>query len=174
MEDKKENFEVVYPKLSRIKLFSDFSDGSEENKRIMNLLYNNLAIKHFKTGETIIKEGEIGETFYILLEGEVQILHNTKAGDSIALANLTAEQNVYFGETALIGSDARTATVKATSNCKTAVLSNELYLDICNKEPLFGYRVTLKIAQRMSETIRKTNSDMTTLYEALLNEVEGI
>lgn len=168
-----DNFEQMYPKLLQIKLFADFAEDTEENRRIMNLVYDNLSVQTFKAGETIICEGEIGESFYILREGSVQILRNTLAGDVIALANLTAEQNVFFGETALIGRDARTATVKALSNCTTAVLSGERYLQICEMEPVFGYHVTLCIARRMAETIRKSNSDMSTLYEALLNEVEG-
>ena len=167
------DFETVYPKLLQIQLFESFKSDNAENKRIMKLLYDAIEVKEFKANEIIIKEGDEGDVFYILLEGSVRISRNTMAGDCIALANLSAEQNIFFGETALIGSDERSATVTAHSDCKTFALSSKNFIKLCEKEPLFGYRVTLCIARRMAKTIKKTNSDMSTLYDAFFNEVEG-
>ena len=81
--------------------------------------------------------------------------------------------NIFFGEAALIGQDTRSASVVATTDCHTIVLSGEKFLELAEKEPVFGYRVTLRIARRMAATIRKSNRDKSTLYEALLSEVEG-
>ena len=41
------------------------------------------------------------------------------------------------------------------------------------KQYAFSYRVLLKLAQRMAKTIRDTNSDKATLYEALFSEIES-
>ncbi len=168
-----DTFEKVLPRLVQIQLFSDFSVENENDRRILKLVYDNLSIENFKTGETIIKEGEHGDSFYILYTGEVQIQRNTPAGDTIALARLKSEQNIFFGETALISNDTRSATVKAATDCSTIVLSSKKFLSMCEQEPILGYRVILHLAQRMAKTIRDTNSDKATLYEALFNEIEG-
>ena len=168
-----DEFEKVLPKLVNIQLFSDFNPENENDKRILKIVYENMAIKKFKDGEVIIKEGDYGDLFYILYTGSVRIERQTPAGDTIALANLKAEQNIFFGETALISDDARSATVKAVNDCSCITLSSKKFLAVCDNEPLLGYRVLLHLARRMSQTVRKTNSDKATLYEALFSEIEG-
>lgn len=168
-----DEFEKVLPKLVNIELFSDFNIDDENDKRILKIVYENMIIKKFKKGEVIIKEGDYGDLFYILYTGAVKIERQTPAGDTIALANLNAEQNIFFGETALISDDARTATVKALNDCSCITLSSKKFLSVCDQEPLLGYRVLLHLARRMSQTVRKTNNDKATLYEALFSEIEG-
>ena len=168
-----DDFETVLPKLIKIELFSDFDAANENDRRIMKLVYDSMTIKNYKKGDTIIKEGERGDEFFILYEGKVRIQRNTPAGDVIALATLTSEINIFFGETSLISSDTRSATVLASSECKCIVLSGKHFLEVCDKEPLLGYRVLLHLAKRMSQTVRNTNNDKATLYEALFSEIEG-
>lgn len=167
-----EQIEKILPKLLKIQLFLDFKINNEDDRRILTEVYKNLKQKNFKKGDVIIKEGDDGDEFFILYSGTVQVLRKTPAGDIIALANLDSDQNIFFGEAALIGTDKRTATVKAITDCSTIVLSGKKFNELCEKEPVFGYRVLLCLAKRMSKTIQDTNSDKATLYEALFNEIE--
>ena len=160
-------------KLSKIEIFSDLSPSNSEDRKILEALANLLSEKKFKKGETIIREGDMGDCLYILAKGSVQILRNTMGDEKYAVVNLNASQNVFFGEVALIDSDKRSASVVALEDCKTWVLTGNNYEKICEKEPRFGYLVTLRIARRIAATLRKTNNDIITLYEALLDEVEG-
>lgn len=167
-----DKFEEVLPKLVNIQLFSDFNPENENDVRILRAVYDSMTIENYQKGEVIIEEGKFGEDFYILYKGKVHISRKTPAGDEIALADLSSEMNIFFGETALISDDPRTATVKALIDCKCIALSSTKFLAVCDKEPLLGYRVLLKLAQRMANTIRDTNSDKATLYEALFSEIE--
>ena len=160
-------------KLSKIEIFSDLSPASSEDKRILEDLASLLSEKKFKKGEMIIREGDMGDTLYILASGSVQILRNTLGDEKYAVVNLKAEQNVFFGEVALIDSDRRSASVMALEDCKTWVLTGKDYEKICEQEPRFGYLVTFRIAKRIASTLRNTNNDIITLYEALLDEVAG-
>lgn len=168
-----DNFETVLPKILKIELFSDFKATDENDKKILRLVYDNMVMKHYKKNDIIIKEGEYGDLFFILYSGSVQVLRNTPAGDRIALANLSSEMNVFFGETALVSRDTRSATVIATSDCSVIALSGKKFNEICNKEPMLGYRVLLQLSKKMSLTIRNTNSDKAALYEALFSEIEN-
>ncbi len=169
----KANFEEILPKLTNLEIFSDFDSSDETNRTILKKVYDRLLFQKFKKGEIIIKEGDYGDYFYILLKGNVQVRQQTFSNDTIALANLDASMNIFFGEAALIGQDTRSASIVAMSDCETIALSGSDFLKLADEEPLFGYRVTLKLAQRMAATIRKANQDKSTLYEALLSEVEG-
>lgn len=168
-----DKFEDVLPKLIKIQLFSDFNQNNENDCRILRAVYDSMDLESYQKGDVIIEEGKIGDDFYILYSGKVHISRKTPAGDEIALADLSSEMNIFFGETALISDDPRTATVRALTDCKCIALSSTKFLEVCEKEPLLGYRVLLKLAQRMAKTIRDTNSDKATLYEALFNEIES-
>lgn len=160
-------------KLAKIEIFSDLLPSSSEDKQILEDLAALLSEKKFKKGEMIIREGDMGDTLYILASGSVQVLRNTLGDEKYAVVNLKAEQNVFFGEVALIDSDRRSASVMALEDCKTWVLTGKDYEKICEQEPRFGYLVTFRIAKRIASTLRNTNNDIITLYEALLDEVEG-
>ncbi len=170
-DEKLDVFEEVLPKLLKIQLFADFNPSDENDLRILRTVYSGLKLQTFKAGDEIIKEGEHGESFYILTAGSVQVLRNTMAGDRIALANLSSDMGIFFGETALIGTDTRGATVVATSDCRTCVITGKKFKEMCEKEPVLGYRVMFSLAKRMNATIKKANNDMATLYEALFDEV---
>lgn len=168
-----DNFDVVLPKLLNIELFSDFKADNENDCRVLKIVYENMTLKRYKKDDVIIKEGDKGDLFFILYQGAVKVLRDTPSGDKIALANLTSDMNIFFGETALTSKDTRSATVVATSDCQVIALSSKKFLAICENEPLLGYRVVLHLARRMSQTIRNTNSDKAALYQALFNEIEN-
>lgn len=169
----KDNFETVLPKIAAIPLFSSFNIKNKDDVEILQSVYEIITIKKFKKGDVIIKEGAKGDLCYILYSGNVMISRKTPAGDTIALANLSSKEDVFFGENALITNEPRSATVTASSDCSTLALSGKRFLELCEKRPILGFRVTLYLAREMSKTIKATNNDKATLYEALFNEIEG-
>jgi len=67
--------------------------------------------QYFREGDTILREGEAGNTFYIIQSGEVNIFKK-QLGDK-PIAKLGKEK--FFGEKALLSDDVRQATVVAAS-----------------------------------------------------------
>jgi len=65
----------------------------------------------YKDGEVIIKQGETGDDFDIIVEGKVVVSQTNEHGESGVLAELHSAQ--YFGEIALLTNEARAATVTA-------------------------------------------------------------
>lgn len=66
----------------------------------------------YSEGQTIIKQGEVGDTFYLLLDGQVDILVKDGRGDEVLVNQLS--RGSYFGEMALMGSRRRNATVRVS------------------------------------------------------------
>ncbi|MBO4242560.1 MAG: cyclic nucleotide-binding domain-containing protein [Clostridiales bacterium] len=67
--------------------------------------------KTFKNGEIIIKEGDIGKSFFWLAKGSAHVYANQGAKDQIKLG--TIEEGEFFGEMAILEEYPRSATVVA-------------------------------------------------------------
>jgi NADH dehydrogenase len=66
---------------------------------------------HYESGEEIVKQGEIGDRFFIIAKGEVEVVREQE-GLQTRLALLGSGE--HFGEVALMQECRRTATVRAT------------------------------------------------------------
>lgn len=78
-------------------------------------------------GAAIIGQDELGEAFYVLLGGAVEVLRIEEDGRELRLAELQA--GAYFGEQALLGGSLgrRNATVRATLDCRCAEIGSEVF-----------------------------------------------
>jgi cAMP-dependent protein kinase regulator len=76
-----------------------------------------LETKKYPAGTTIIKEGDVGESFYILEAGEADVY---KRGNEKSLRRY--KKGDYFGELALLNDAPRAASVVSNSEVKVATL----------------------------------------------------
>ena len=65
----------------------------------------------YHPGEYVFCQGDPGETFYIILEGTCEVVYQRPGGGEVLLH--TRQPGEYFGESALINSTARNASVRA-------------------------------------------------------------
>ncbi len=68
--------------------------------------------RRFGRGEHVVNEGELGETFYAVISGELSVLTGNPARE---VAQLGAGK--AFGEMSLLTGEPRVATVRATQDC---------------------------------------------------------
>jgi putative ABC transport system ATP-binding protein len=71
--------------------------------------------RHFAAGETIVREGEPGEEFFVISDGEVEVI---RADHEVARLG----PGDFFGEVALISGEPRNATVVTEGEVDTYVL----------------------------------------------------
>lgn len=79
--------------------------------------------KKIASGETVIKQGEAGETFYILVEGEAKA--TLEQNPSVSVKNYKSGD--YFGERALLSGEPRAANVIAESDLKVITLDRKSF-----------------------------------------------
>ena len=68
----------------------------------------------YAAGEVIVRQGEPGGRFYVITDGEVEVVHEEPDGREVLLARLGPGR--YFGEIALLRATRRTATVRAATD----------------------------------------------------------
>ncbi|PCJ98551.1 MAG: cyclic nucleotide-binding protein [Zetaproteobacteria bacterium] len=73
------------------------------------------SLKTFKAGDIIMRQGDLGESAYIIEEGRVEITVKNMDGDDLIVA--TRGSGAIIGEMSLIDSAPRTATVTAKEDC---------------------------------------------------------
>jgi putative peptide zinc metalloprotease protein len=77
----------------------------------------------YAPGEWIMRQGEAGQTFYVLLSGEVEVSIQDEQGERHMLGRRRAGE--FFGEIALLRHIPRTADVQAVTACHVLVLHQE-------------------------------------------------
>jgi len=83
----------------------------------------------FRDGEIIIRQGDPGDAFYIIVEGEVLVTKMTDgAGQPEIVAHLHSSD--YFGEIALLTDRPRAATVTAVGPCKCVKLDRDRFVRV--------------------------------------------
>ena len=79
--------------------------------------------KKIQSGETIIKQGDAGEVFYILVEGEAKATLETNPTVSVK----DYKHGDYFGERALLSGEPRAANVIAETDSKVITLDRKSF-----------------------------------------------
>jgi cAMP-dependent protein kinase regulator len=97
-------------------LFSHLDDNEKSD------IFDAMQPFNYKPGETIIQQGEEGDFFYIIDQGEVEVYVNNKCVTAIS-------DGGSFGELALIYGTPRAATIKAKSDCKLWAIDRKVKID---------------------------------------------
>jgi CRP-like cAMP-binding protein len=135
--------------------------------------------RDFVAGAVIIREGEPGDSMFIMGSGEVEI---TKALTLVlekdtpkerVMLRLRAEDGGCFGEMALLENEVRSATVQAITPCRLLELQRDDFLGYVKSHPQVGCQLLLRLAQRLSAYLRRTNQDLVKLTTALAIALGG-
>jgi CRP-like cAMP-binding protein len=128
--------------LSKIPLFSLMKN--RDLRRITKLSHNH----SFKSGELIIREGEIDSRLFVIVSGEVEIIKGLGDQNEELLSVLRSYN--YFGEMALLDDFVRTASVVAKGHTEVISLDQWNIREEIIKNPL----IAIELLQNLSRRIR--------------------
>jgi CRP/FNR family transcriptional regulator, cyclic AMP receptor protein len=161
--------EKLIERLKHISLFHAIRHDAHSLEYLLSVS----TVRSFKAGEDIIREGDLGHGMYILNDGTVTVQKRTRAGDTYTVVQLRAEDNVFFGELALIDDERRSATVSARTNAECLEITKDSFLALGDDHPGLCLPITREIARGLAGRLRKTTEDMMTIFDALVNELKG-
>jgi len=112
--------------------------------------------KMFKDGEAIIRQGDVGDFMYEILDGQVEVLQE-KDGEEVRLAVLG--KGDFFGEMAIFEREKRSATIRARGQVRVLTVDKKILLRRISEDP----SLALRILGRMSHRIREMDEELVRL-----------
>ena len=97
----------------------------------------------FGAGKELIREGERGREFFVLLDGSAQV---TKDGTELN----TLGSGDFFGEIALVSKMPRSATVTTTSDVRALVVTDRAFRALMDRLPELQLQVLEALAERLA------------------------
>ncbi len=139
--------------LSKIPLFSNLPP--EELDGILSLLDS----QQMKDHEVLFNEGEPGEKFYVVVQGQLEVLKLESGVDELVLNVL--QEGEYLGEMGLLMPGGhRTATVRARGDVTLLSMSRVQFLEMNRKHPEVSSWMVKVLSQRLDATNIATFRDL--------------
>lgn len=99
-----------------------------------------------RRGARVVREGDVADRLFLIREGRVRVYHADDAGKEIELNVLGPGE--YFGEL-LLGSQVRTATVKALTAVRLSVITREVFEQVVARRPDVAFHVIQTLIARV-------------------------
>jgi CRP-like cAMP-binding protein len=112
------------------------------NNRHLKRIEGIARIKRFPRSSTVVKRGDAGDAFYVVLEGSVAV----RTGSRKAVMGV----GEFFGEMSLLDGAPRSASVVAESEVLLMVIPRTAFMKLLESEP----KITIAILGTLSQRIR--------------------
>ncbi|MDB4859899.1 cyclic nucleotide-binding domain-containing protein [Candidatus Marinimicrobia bacterium] len=164
--------------INTFKIFNGLSNDEIE------LFTDFIKIKEYKRNQTIINEGDDGDSLLFILKGEIIIsqaltLATNKYDQTDTrekqLTNLNSDDHeIMLGEIALCSPDKkRNASVKAIKDCEIAEINFNKIFEICNENNSVGYKIMKNLSEIITNNLINSNNKvlkLTTAFSLLIDQ----
>ena len=99
--------------------------------------------QHYEVGDEVIRQGEQGDTAYIIQSGQVAIIKGSKKIGELGPGD-------FFGEMALVSNTKRNATVRCLSPCEITVLGKEDFQALSAGSSVMAQAIKRQIEERVA------------------------
>lgn len=134
--------------LRKVPLFTELS--LDRLEAIHQLMHES----EYLRGECVVREGDVGDDLFVLLEGELEIYKSHGTADERLLSTLTPVG--YMGEIAILDDSVRSATAIASKDSRLLSLGGEPFKEIVLQTPEIAFEIfkVLTARIRAAETRR--------------------
>jgi sigma-B regulation protein RsbU (phosphoserine phosphatase) len=153
--------------LSKVPLFSSLPD--EELQRLVQ----SMALVKIPSSTVLIREGESGDSFYVLVSGEVEIVKALETVNEKVIA--TRGPGDFLGEISLLNRDlARTASVKAVTDLQLLELNRADFEALLHRYPLIAYEMVRVLGLRLNSAQDVAMADLIAKNRELAHAYEEL
>jgi uncharacterized membrane protein len=129
--------------LREVPLFSEMDDQEVAGIRaIMDEM-------KFKPGQVITREGELGDLFYVITEGHVEVIIRDGDGEELVLHEVGP--GGFFGELSMLTNEPRAVRVRAIDHVTTLALERDEFLNFLRTHTHAAIDVMVELGGRLHE-----------------------
>ena len=122
-------------------------------RRDAKLLLKEGRVNHYARHDVVVREGDVADSFHIVLEGRAAVRVTTSGGESAIVTILGPD--AHFGEVSLLEPRTelprRTASVVALEQVRTISLSAPVFRRLCERNPRLEQLISGMLAHRVEE-----------------------
>jgi CRP-like cAMP-binding protein len=115
----------------------------------LHILAGAVRVRQFGAGEALMRQGDTGDTFYIIRHGVVDVTTNGADGRQVHIAELT--RPAFFGEMALMTGEPRNATIRARIDVEVLEMNRAGFTELFRTHPDAASQMSEIIAARLSQ-----------------------
>jgi CRP-like cAMP-binding protein len=129
--------------LKQIELFREF------NARELGILAQKAVEKSFTRGDVIFRQGEEGDSLYLVVGGKVRVLREDgQKKETLAIL----EERTCFGEMAILSEEVRSATIEALETLTLLKIDREEFRQLILKKPEMAFPIFRILIERLRNT----------------------
>ncbi|MGH9127095.1 MAG: cyclic nucleotide-binding domain-containing protein [Acidimicrobiales bacterium] len=133
---------------------------AEERAEVVHIM----EIQRLQPGEEVFHEGDAGDAWYVVFEGQVEVMAALASGGERRLTMLAV--GAGFGEMALLDGAPRSATVRAVSPVTLFGFRRQRFEELLDQGSLGAYKLILAMAREMSPRLRRLTRQVAELLDA--------
>ena len=104
-------------------------------------------VADYMADHTIVREGDRGDAFYVVLAGQAKVTTNGKVVNRVMPGD-------HFGEISLLDGDVRTATVTSETPMTLLMLQRQRFVKALREEPDMAMNLLASLARQIRRTTR--------------------
>jgi len=112
-------------------------------------------VQEWKDGEDIIKQGQNGDSLFLLKEGSVVVSRKSNPRDKAEKPTILARlpKNICFGEIALLTEEPRSATITAVGICVTVQMKKSAFDEILRASNEKSAKARMKVGSAVLDSV---------------------
>jgi CRP/FNR family transcriptional regulator, cyclic AMP receptor protein len=122
-----------------------------------------MEVRQLREGETVFREGDPGDAWYVLSEGEARVL---KAGEAGVREIARLKKGDCFGEMAILDGSARSASVEAVTPVTVYRFRRSRFDDLLDQGSLGAYKLVVSMARVLSQRQRDLTRKLSELMDS--------
>ena len=134
------------------------------DRRDLKSVVESFILAKFKKDQIVIRKGDRGDNFYIVVSGSVAVLNDA----GLSIAKLGAGE--VFGEMSLLSDEQTSATVQAAEPSEIMFIDNKRFENLLSKYPTLQHYFTRLLAKRLSNANKYKSLDLVSIMTGRLEE----
>lgn len=120
---------------------------------VLEAIASRFTARFFAQGQLIFQQGDVGDHFYLIARGQVEVLVRNAQGVDQKIDNMG--DGDYFGETALLQDAPRNATIRTVTDSLLLILPKPTFLALLDELPALRVVVDRQIARTFENRARQ-------------------